>query len=305
MATGVQPRRLVHCRAEVGEGPVYDSASDSLFWVDIPRGHLWRWQRAHGAVAYREIGEPVGSIAFIEGGGFLLAARRGVLVLSSWNDLPRLWQPVEAELASQFNDGKCDAQGRFVAGTAAHDPRFTGTLYRIDHDGSVDPIVNDIGMSNGLDWSPDGRFFYHVDTIAQTVTRFRWDAVAGVPHDPEPFIEIPSAEGLPDGLTVDSAGCLWLAVWGAGEVRRYDPEGGLLGAIKLPTPNVSSCAFGGPALNELYITTAAQAAPTYGAAARLAGDVFVATTPIQGRQHTPFPRHALPPELMKPQAQAP
>ncbi|RIQ22846.1 SMP-30/gluconolactonase/LRE family protein [Jiangella rhizosphaerae] len=136
----------VHCHAEVGEGPVYDTVTDTLYWVDIPAGHLWRWSRADRSMDYLSVGEPLGSVALIEGGGFLLATRRGVVVLPSWTDLPRLWQPVEPDLATQFNDGKCDHRGRFVAGTAAHDPRFTGALYRVDHDGTTEQLFNGVGM---------------------------------------------------------------------------------------------------------------------------------------------------------------
>ncbi len=291
---------LVHCHAEVGEGPIYDPASESLFWVDIPAGHLWRWNRTDRSMSYRAVGEPLGSVALIDGGGFLLASRRGVLVLPSWTDLPRLWRPVEEDQATQFNDGKCDPAGRFVAGTAAVDPRFTGALYRVDHDGTTHQLFDGIGMSNGLDWSPDAGFFYHVDTLSQTVNRYAWDAETGTPSDQVAFIEIPSSAGLPDGLTVDSEGCLWLAVWGAGEVRRYAPDGRPLGAITVPTPNVTSCTFGGPNGNKLFITTAAQAAPGRGRAAHLAGDVFVITTPVRGQRRTPFPPHGIPPELLAP-----
>ncbi|PZF82956.1 SMP-30/gluconolactonase/LRE family protein [Jiangella anatolica] len=298
MVTTVQPRLLVHCRAEVGEGPVYDPGSAALYWVDIPAGRLWRWDRGSREVSYRDIGEPLGSVALIEGGGFLLAARSGILVLPGWHDAPALWQPLEPDRATQCNDGKCDPAGRFVVGTAAHDPRLTGTLFRVDPDGATTALAGGIGMSNGLGWSPDGRWFYHVDTLAQTVHRYHWDAATGTPSDPETFIEVPAADGLPDGLTVDAEGCLWLAVWGAGEVRRYTPDGRLLGAVTVPTPNVSSCAFGGPHHNELYVTTAAVAAPQDGRAGRLAGDLFVVTTPVQGQPHTPFPRHGIPHRLL-------
>lgn len=297
MLGSVRPRLLVACKADVGEGPVYDHSGDALFWVDIPAGHLWRWDRKSGDVAFREVGEPLGSVALIEGGGFLLATRSGVQILPHWSATPALWQPVEPDLATQFNDGKCDPQGRFVAGTAAPGGGVTGTLYRVDHDGAVHPLFGDIGMSNGLDWSPDGRFFYHVDTLAQTVRRYRWDGAAGVALDPEPFIEVPPSDGLPDGLAVDSEGSLWLAVWGAGEVRRYGPDGGALGALTLPTPNVSSCAFGGPDGTELFITTAAQATPSHGEEARFAGDLFVASAPVRGQRPRTFPRHGIPPEL--------
>lgn len=296
--SGYQATPAIHCHTEVGESPVYDPVSESLYWVDIPVGHLWRWSRADGSMAYRSIGEPLGSLALVEGGGFLLATRRGVVVLPSWTDLPRLWRPVEPDLATQFNDGKCDAKGRFIAGTAALDPRFTGALYRIDHDGSTHRLFGDISMSNGLDWSPDGAFFYHVDTLSQTVRRYQWDDDAGVPHDPMPFIEIPASEGLPDGLCVDSEGCLWLAVWGAGEVRRYAPDGRPLGAVTVPTPNVTSCTFGGHLGNELFITTATQAAPQFGPAARWSGDVFVISTPVRGQRRTPFPREGIPARLL-------
>lgn len=294
-----QATPLAQCHAEVGEGPIYDPVSEALYWVDIPAGHLWRWDRTEHSVGYLSVGEPLGSVALIEGGGFLLAARRGVLVLPNWTDLPRLWQPVEEDLATQFNDGKCDPNGRFVAGTAAVDPRFTGALYRVDHDGSTHQLLDGIGMSNGLDWSPDGAHFYHVDTLTQTVCRYDWDTIAGEPRNPVPFIVVPSGDGLPDGLCVDSEGCLWLAVWGAGEVRRYAPDGQLLGTVSVPTPNVTSCTFGGSRGNRLFITTAAQAAPSGGRAAALAGDVFVIDTPVRGQRRQLFPRSGIPPALLE------
>ncbi|SDU63521.1 SMP-30/gluconolactonase/LRE family protein [Jiangella alkaliphila] len=299
---GHHAQHAIRCQAEVGEGPLYDAHAETLYWVDIPAGHLWRWSRAERSMVYQAIGEPLGSVALIEGGGLLLATRRGILVQPTWSDLPRLWSAVETDLATQFNDGKCDSRGRFVAGTAAVDPRFTGSLYRVDHDGSTHRLFGDIGMSNGLDWSPDDAYFYHVDTLSQTVRRYEWDADEGVPHHPVPFIEIPPGDGLPDGLCVDSEGCLWLAVWGGGEVRRYAPDGRPLGAISVPTPNVTSCTFGGPRGTTLFITTAALAAPGHGGAGRFAGDVFVATTPVTGQRRPPFPRAGIPAELLEPRA---
>lgn len=290
LTKGACPRTLVSCRAEVGEGPTYDARTNTLLWVDIPRGRLWRWEAAGGRVEFRDIGEPIGSVALIEGGGFLLATRSGLLLLRGWDDTPAMWHRVEPDLPTQFNDGKCDSRARFIAGTAAPDRSCAGTLYRIDHDGSAQALVRNVGMSNGLDWSPDDRFFYYVDSLAQTVFRYDWDAQTGVPHDPVSFIEVPGREGLPDGLTVDSDGYLWLAVWGAGQVRRYDPTGRAAGVVELPTPNVSSCTFGGPALNELYITTATLNA----ARCEQAGNVFVAETTARGQRRTSFPRRSLP-----------
>lgn len=287
-------RPLVSCHAEVGESPLYDADTHTLCWVDIPTGRLWRCDLATREAAAREIGEPVGSVALIEGGGLLLAARHAILILPHWDADPVSWQQVKLEPGTQFNDGKCDARGRFFAGTAAHDPEVKGTLYRIGHDGSPKILLQDIGMSNGMDWSPDDRFFYYVDSLAGTVTRYDWDADAGVPHGPSPFIEIARGEGLPDGLTIDAEGFVWLAVWGSGQVRRYDPDGRLAHAITLSTPNITSCAFGGQDLSELYITTASVGVPQEGGAGRLAGDVFVAETTTRGQRRPMFPRLGLP-----------
>lgn len=283
------PSALVSGQAQVGEGPVYDPGTNMLFWVDIPLGRLWRCDLVTREVLSREVGEPLGCVALVEGGGFLLAARHGILFLPHWTAVPRLWLEVETCLPTQFNDGKCDARGRFVVGTAARAPH-EGALYRIGPGATAHRLVGDLGMSNGLDWSPDERFFYHVDSRARTVTRYDWDPVAGVPHRPEVLIAVPRSDGLPDGLTVDAAGFIWVAIWGAGQLRRYDPEGGLVGTITLPTPNVSSCTFGGPGLNQLFITTAAQGAPADGAA----GSVFVVETAACGQRRTGFTGHALP-----------
>lgn len=292
-------QHLVACRAEVAEGPIYDTRSCTLFWVDIPAGHLWQYELPTGKSLFRKIGQPLGSIALIEGGGFLLAAEMGLLVLPDWAGTPQLWQSVEPELPTQFNDGKCDTRGRFVAGTASRLPGHAGTLYRIDTDGTKHQLFNGIGMSNGLDWSPDDRFFYHVDTSAQTVTRYLWDSDAGVPHDPILFIDIPSNQGLPDGLSIDQQGYLWLAVWGSGQVRRYSPEGQLVETITLPTPNVSSCTFGGPNLSDLYITTAAQSSAGRAKSDAIAGDIFVVNTTCRGQDRPAFPRQSIPDDLME------
>lgn len=283
--------QLVSCGATVGEGPVYDPATEALFWVDIPVGRLWRYDIRAQKLASREVGEPLGCLAPIEGGGWLLAARRGLLVLAGWNGSPVLWRPIEPDLPTQSNDGKCDRHGRFYVGTASHDPAQKGSLYRVDIDGTVHGLIGGIGMANGLDWTPDERSFYYVDSLSQAVTRYDWEAERGVPRSPAPFVAVPRTVGIPDGLTVDSEGCVWLAVWGAGEVRRYDSTGRLIGVVSVPTPNVSSCTFGGDAMSDLYITTAAQG--TNESVDPSAGHVFVASTTTTGQHRKPFPRRAV------------
>lgn len=282
-----EPRALVRCHCEVGEGPLHDGATQTLYWVDIPQGRLWRHSLSTGDTDSCEVGEPVGSMCLTTDGGFLVAARPGFLLLRRWGAEPVLWRSVEPDLPTQLNDGKCDTRGRFLAGTVAPEGECPGTLYRLDDSGTINTLIEGIGMSNGLDWSPDDRLFYHVDSVTRTVTRYAWDADDGVPHSPEPLIKLP--EGLPDGLSVDVDGFLWLAVWGCAAVRRYDPLGRLAGTIALPTPNVTSCTFGGPGLNDLFVTTAAMDVSPDDPGWAYAGDIFVVPAAGQGQVPRMFP----------------
>lgn len=286
------PSVLVRCRCEVGESPVYDETTQTLYWVDIPRGLLWRHSLSTGDTDSCEVGEPVGSMCLTADGGLLIAARRGFLRLEQWCAKPILWRPVEPDLPTQFNDGKCDARGRFLAGTVAPQGECPGALYRLDDSGGISRLIDGLGMSNGLDWSPDDRFFYHVDSAPRTVTRYAWDADDGVPHSPEPLIALSQAEGLPDGLTVDLDGFLWLAVWSGSQVRRYDPLGRLVDTIPLPTPNVASCTFGGPELSDLFVTTAAMDVAPDNAGWANAGDTFVIPAAGHGQARHAFPAPA-------------
>ncbi|NUR99678.1 MAG: hypothetical protein HOV67_31035 [Kribbellaceae bacterium] len=146
-------------------------------------------------------------------------------------------------------------------------------------------------MSNGLDWSPDDRLFYHVDSRTRTLTRYGWDADDGVPHSPEPLITLAPAEGMPDGLAVDIDGFLWIAIWGGAQVRRYDPLGRPAGSVMLPTPNVASCTFGGPELSDLFITTAAMGIAPDTADWEYAGSTFVIPAVGQGQARSTFGAH--------------
>lgn len=292
-----QARLLIRCDAQVGEGPIYDSNSRTLYWVDIPAGRLWRWHEPTGDVRHRDIGSPLGCVALIEGGGLLLAAGATLLALADWSSPLSLWRSLPSPTTERFNDGKCDSRGRFFVGTVTNSKAESGALYRVDHDG-IHRLVTGVQMSNGLDWSPDDIWFYHVDTLSRTVVRYRWDADAGVPHDPEPFLTLPSGEGLPDGLSVDAKGHLWLAVWGSSQVRRYDPRGRLVEAIRVPTPHVSSCRFAGPLSNRLYVTTAADDASPRTRGHGYGGSVYVVDSATFGQSHRGFAREAISPSLL-------
>jgi sugar lactone lactonase YvrE len=185
------------------------------------------------------------------------------LVDATWTQ----WQPVGAQRALpsavRSNDGACDPRGRFLAGTMGHhEEPDLGSVWRLDprrDDGSLpEPttVIQRTTVSNGIDWSPDASTMYFVDSATQRVDAYDYDVRTGVPSDPRPFVTVPVEQGCPDGLTVDADGCVWVALWDGGQVRRYDPRGQLIGVVTVPVPRVTSCTFGGPDLGDLYVTTA-------------------------------------------------
>ncbi|MEX2489346.1 MAG: SMP-30/gluconolactonase/LRE family protein [Pseudomonadales bacterium] len=295
-----EAKLLYECRTEIGEGPVYDVNTDTLFWVDIPNGHLWRYDFKSDSADYRSIGEPLGSFALIEGGGFLLAAKQGFLVLSHWDATPVVWKKIETDRPTQFNDGKCDSRGRFFAGTTSLNQECTGSLYRIDHEGRVEALISDICMSNGLDWTPDNRYFYYVDTLAYTVFRYEWDNSSGTPRNGAPFISLSSDDGLPDGLTVDADGFLWLAIWGGSKIKRYAPDGVLADIVSLPVKNITSCTFAGPGLSRLCITSALDMNDSGNTREfREGGNLYIVETTTCGQECRYFPRSAIPENIIE------
>src|SRR5918999_4891566 len=165
---------------------------------------------------------------------------------------------IEADISSnRMNDGKCDPAGRFWAGTMAMDgARGRGALYRLDADRSVARMLGAVSVSNGLAWSADSSTMYYIDTPTGSVDAFEFDADAGAISGRRPFVKIDGGDGMPDGMTIDSEGGLWVALWGGGAVHRYDAGGRLDGIVEVPASLTTSCTFGGSDLGDLYITTA-------------------------------------------------
>jgi sugar lactone lactonase YvrE len=189
-----------------------------------------------------------------------------------------------------MNDGKCDERGRFWAGTMACDARpGRGALYRLDPAYSVSCVLRGLSIPNGVDWSSDGRTMYFADSGERRIDCFDWDAETGTIAGRRPFVGFGRDEGVPDGLTVDAEGYLWVAMWGGWCVRRYAPDGQLARVVEVPVARVSSCAFGGPDLRDLYITTASGGLD---AAERErqpdAGGVFRLRTDVSGRPPNSF-----------------
>jgi sugar lactone lactonase YvrE len=202
----------------------------------------------------------VGAIAPTQRGGLIAALRDGIYLLDpdSGVSAPFATAPLHDAQAFRFNDAKVDPRGRYWAGTLAlDDRRGVSRLYRIEADRSVAVMREGISISNGLAWSPDGATLYYIDSPTRTVQAFPFDLDQGTLGTPRVTIVLAEADGWPDGCAMDAEGCLWVAHWGAAKVTRWEPRAGrLLATVTLPVRNVTSCAFGGVGLDQLFITTA-------------------------------------------------
>jgi sugar lactone lactonase YvrE len=185
-----------------------------------------------------------------------------------------------------MNEGGCDPQGRFYCGSMAYDLAVpTGSLYRLDPDGRAHVVVTDVTCSNGLGWSPSGAMAYYIDSLTYRIDTFDYDPARGLLNR-RPFVTVPQEYGLPDGLTVDRDGGIWVAFFGGGAVRRYRPDGTIDEVIHLPVTQVTACTFGGPDLGDLYITTSRQGID--GDSEPAAGSIYTARPGSTGLPTTPY-----------------
>ncbi|MER5719549.1 SMP-30/gluconolactonase/LRE family protein [Streptomyces sp. NPDC002132] len=245
----------VRARATLGEGPTWDPAAGRLLWLDILGSRLHTYDPATGRRTVRVTDQHVGAAKPRAGGGLVLNLRDGVALVDADGDGTLRWLHREPVPGRRANDAAVAPDGSLWAGTMRYDEApGGGTLTRLTGDGSVEPVLDDVAVSNGTGWSPDGRLMYYVDSPTRRVDVF--DHADGRVSGRRTFAVIEDGAGFPDGLTVDADGCVWVALWDGGAVRRYTPEGKLDRVIALPTPRVTACAFGGPTLSDLYVTTA-------------------------------------------------
>jgi sugar lactone lactonase YvrE len=273
-------------KAELGEGPIWDAARQRLLFVDIMLGHVHEFDPVTGVDAIFEVGQPTGAVTPTARGDWLVAARDGFFRLNRATGATILFAIVEADRQdNRMNDGYCDARGRFWAGTMSMThQREAGALYRLDPDGTVTTQIDYVTTSNGIDWSLDGRQMYYVDTGTSRIDVFDFDVEHGVIARQRPLVTIPAEQGKPDGLIVDADGCLWLALWGGGAIHRYTPDGRLDRAIAMPVSHPTKCAFGGPDLADLYVTSAWTALSRDQRAAQpSAGGLFRLRPGVKGR----------------------
>ncbi len=261
-----------------GEGPVWSPRWGGLRWVDMLAGDVLTLA-ADGTVQRRHVGEVAAALRPRSGGGAVLAVERGFALEGADGSLTTL-DPLWDDPSVRMNEGGCDPEGRFWCGSMAYDQRpGAGALYRLDPDGSVRVALEGVTISNGLEWSPDGRLAYYVDTATHRVDVLDHDGDAGL-SGRRPFVRCADDEN-PDGLTVDAEGGVWVAFFGGGQVRRHDPDGALDAVVEVGARQVTACTFGGPDLDRLFVTTSREGlAPGEDPAA---GALFAADVGVRGR----------------------
>lgn len=247
---------LINLHARLGEGPRWDHRKGLLAWVDILGGHVHQTDPASGFTTTIQVGPEVGALALYGDDGYLLAIRNGFATVANARVVD--FQRVFNESDVRMNDGVVDPVGRFVAGSMGRDARpETGSLYQRDLDGTVRTLFGGVTISNGLAWSASGYLMYYVDSGLQRIDLMDYDPASGEVSGRRVFVDVPEADGTPDGVAIDAEDCLWVALWGGGKVRRYSPDAKIIGEIEVPAARVSACGFGGPDLDKLFITTAA------------------------------------------------
>lgn len=288
LAEEVEMRCAADVKATLGEGPVWVEAEQALYWVDIKGRKIFRLKDQE--LESWDTPCRVGSIAPKSSGGFIAGTDKGLMIIDLLAGRFDVFDnPENDRPGNRFNDGKVDRQGRFWAGSMDDAQRHaSGALYRIDANRSVTLIDDDYRIANGPAFSPDGRTMYHNDTGRQVTYAFDLDA-DGRASNRRVLIKHPPDGGHPDGITVDSECCIWIALWGGWCIRRFSTSGECLQTIRLPVEQPSSCAFGGPDLDRLFVTSAREDL-NEGALSKQpsAGGLFMLDVGVKGIPEIPF-----------------
>lgn len=286
-AVAAEPRVLSSSRDRVGESPVWDGQAQALYWVDIEGRHIHRHDAASGRQQTWNTAERVGCIALSARGGLVAAMETAIfevhLKATPDIDVRRLVSITHPMPNMRFNDGRCDARGRFWVSTMCMDMQLAapvGAWYCLDERGLTGPHCDGLITPNGSAFSPDGRTMYFSDShpSVQKIWAFEFNLDAGRIGEGRKFVDMTDLPGRPDGAAVDSAGHYWICSNDAGQVHRFSPDGQLLSSLPLPVAKPSMCAFGGPGLETLYVTSIQPA----GIESSLSGAVFVLDAGVRG-----------------------
>lgn len=251
----MEPELIADYDCHVGEGPLWHPDEGRLYWVDIPQGRLFRYDpaRGHHELCYQ--GDPIGGFTLQADGALLLFGARGSVM--TWRDgnTTTIIEEIPDERGTRFNDVIADPAGRVFCGTMGT-PERSGRLYRLDPDGTLTELLDGVGVSNGLGFTPDRRGLYYTDSPKREIYLFDYDADTGAISNQRVFVRTAEGEGVPDGMTVDAQGYVWSARWDGQCLVRYAPDGVEAMRIPFPAKKVSCVTFGGPDYTDMYVTTA-------------------------------------------------
>jgi D-xylonolactonase len=247
-----------------GEAPVWDPDTGTLYWTDCVGFKFCRFQLKSDKSEVLRTGIEVTGFALNVDGGFVVANTKGIWFWDGAEHMKLIGAGVDGEVC-RMNDAAADPVGRFLAGSSFYEPAGDyklGCLFRVDIDGRLTVLDDGIHLANGIGFSPDAKEVYLTDSAARIIYRYDYDVRTGDVRNRSVLVRVPLDEGVPDGLAVDAEGFLWSAQWYGGCVVRYDPEGKVERKVLTPAKQTSSVAFGGPDLDELFITSAAQHFPS-------------------------------------------
>lgn len=289
--TGVEI--AVKGRDRLGETPVWDDRTSSLYWVDIRSGLVHRWETESNRLSAHQFNDLATFVALTRDSRLIVGTRKSVGYLDFENHgFARLVDIEHDKPHNRINEARCDRQGRLWFGSMRDgDRRPDGALYQLESDASVTIRLEGITVPNSLAWSPDGRFMYFADTSQHTIQQFKFEPETGTIGAPEPFADLSENQGRPDGSAIDAEGCLWNAQPGSGRVVRYTPDGREDRIVHFPVRDVTALCFGGADLRTLFVTSATQRLSANElAAAPQSGCVFAVRCEISG---LPEPRCVL------------
>ena len=253
------PELILDAKCTLGEGPVWNSETRELMWVDVLENTLYRWDTISPQPIPIKFAENIGCFGLTTKNNIIAGVRDGIgLYTPSNGNFSYISKPDAQFPDNRFNDGKCTPEGRFIAGTMdMNENAPNGSVYLVDMDQTIRKVINNVTISNGIAWNPDATKMYWIDTPTRTVKVFDYNSRNGSFSNPADFIMVPASLGFPDGMTADMDGRLYICLWGGHCLSVWDSkEGGLLETIEIPALNPTSCTFGGRDLNELYVTSA-------------------------------------------------